>query len=120
MSIAKFDPTRLPEPDEMGFFMHPDVPGEDESDDIATMIRDAGFEFSLVDFYYDGDVADVHAWRFSHDGLTDEDMKSCMDRWNPIPPDGEGWIIVSKHDTEDGPQALFVRPAQPPKGEEQK
>ena len=114
MSIAKFDPARLPAPDEIGFFMHPDVPGADEGDDIATMIRDMGFEFCLVDFDSDGDEDDVHAWWF--DGLTNEDMKSCMNRWNPTPPDGEGWILVSKHDTEDGPHALFVRPVQPPKG----
>lgn len=118
MSIAKFDPARLPAPDEIGFFMHPDVPGDDESDDVATMIREMGFEFSLVDFDSDGDEDDVHAWWFAHDGLTNEDMKSCMDRWNPTPPDGEGWILVSKHDTEDGPHALFVRPVQPPKNED--
>ena len=112
MTATKFDPMRLPEPDSMGFFMHPDVPGEDESDDIATMIRDMGFDFSLVDFDSDGDEDDVNTWRFAHDGLTDNDMKSCMDRWSPTQPAGEGWILVSKYDTEDGPNALFVRPIQ--------
>ena len=115
MSTMKFDPARLPAPDEMGFFMHPDVPGEDESDDIATMIFEMGFELSLVDFDSDGDEGDVQSWWFSHDGLTNENMKSIMERWIPTPPSGDGWILVSKHDTEDGPSALFIRDIQPSK-----
>ena len=31
-----FEPEKLPAPDEMGFFFHPDIPGEDESDDVRT------------------------------------------------------------------------------------
>ena len=46
-----FEPEKLPAPDEMGFFFHPDIPGEDESDDVHQLCKDAGFDalaFSMV------------------------------------------------------------------------
>ena len=110
MTATKFDPMRLPEPDSMGFFMHPDVPGEEEDDDVAAMLREMGFEFSIVYFDTDADETDADAW-FVGD-LTSDEMKTIMVRWNPIHPMGDGWILVSKYDTEDGPHALFVRPIQ--------
>ena len=54
MNATKFDPARLPEPDSLGFFMHPDVPGEKEDDDVAALLDAMGFKFSVVSFTYDG------------------------------------------------------------------
>ena len=114
MSTAKFDPARLPEPDEFGFFVHPDMPGDDESDDVSAMLRETGFEFSTVCFDIDADESDADAW-FSDDLPADE-MKAIMMRWHPTPPQGEGWISAAKYDTDSGPLALFVRPVQSTKG----
>ncbi len=110
MTTTKFDPMRLPEPDSLGFFMHPDVPGEEEDDDVAAMLREIGFEFSTVCFDIDADETDADAW--FDDDLTTDEMKAIMVRWNPTNPPGDGWILVSKYDTESGPLALFVRPIQ--------
>ena len=110
MTTTKFDPMRLPEPDSLGFFMHPDVPGEEEDDDVAAMLREIGFEFSTVFFGIDADETDADAW--FDDDLTTDEMKAIMVRWNPTNPPGDGWILVSKCDTESGPLALFVRPIQ--------
>jgi hypothetical protein len=32
--------------------------------------------------------------------------------WNPNKPSGEGWFILSIHDTDDGPVCIFVREKQ--------
>ncbi|WP_162988176.1 hypothetical protein [Alcaligenes aquatilis] len=28
--------------------------------------------------------------------------------WNPSPPQGDGWFIISVHDSDDGPVALWA------------
>lgn len=96
-----FDPRRLPAPDNMGFFCHPDIPGEDERDDVPAMLKALGYAVALVSMESDApDLAD--AWGDF------EDMTAPM-RWTPTPPDGGGWFLVAKYDTEDGPHAMFVR-----------
>lgn len=49
MTTTKFDPMRLPEPDSLGFFMHPDVPGEEEDDDVAAMFSVAALVREMED-----------------------------------------------------------------------
>lgn len=44
----------------------------------------------IIDQYFDGDC----------DVLTS---------WNPIVPDGSGWVLLSIHDTEDGAVSLWGR-----------
>lgn len=39
-----FEPEKLSRPDEYGYFFHPDIPGEDEGDDVRAMCRELGFE----------------------------------------------------------------------------
>jgi len=108
MIRMKFDPARLPAPDEMGFFMHPDVPGEAESDNVAIMLHKMGFEHVAALMSYD--EPDLYGeWIENEKG-------TAVLRWVPIPPNGDGWIFVAKFDTEYGPCALFVRAIQPPKG----
>lgn len=97
-----FDPAKLPAPDEMGFFFHPDIPGEDESDDVKALCRELGFDVTAVGMEDDApELSD--AWG------EDEDM-TAPTRWTPTPPAGDGWMLVAKYDTEDGPYAMFVRP----------
>lgn len=97
-----FEPAKLPAPDDMGFFCHPDVPGEEESDDVKALCLAFGFDATAVAMEYDApELAD--AW------IKAEDM-TAPTRWTPTPPKGDGWILVAKYDTEDGPHAMFVRP----------
>lgn len=97
-----FDPAKLPAPNDMGFFCHPDIPGEDESDDVAALCLKMGFAISAVDM--DSDAPELSdAWH------ENEDMTAPA-RWIPTPPAGGGWVLVAKFDTEDGPCAIFVRP----------
>jgi len=101
MSAMKFDPARLPASDEMGFFMHPDVPGETESDNVAIMLRKMGFEHVAALMSYD--EPDLY------EEWIENEKGTAVLRWVPIPPTGDGWTLVAKFDTEYGPCALFVR-----------
>ena len=97
-----FEAIRLPAPDDMGFFFHPDIPGEDESDDVRQLCADLGYD--VVPVSMEDDEPELYdAWVF------DEDT-TAPTRWTPTPPAGDGWILVSVYDTEDGPCAMFVRP----------
>lgn len=103
METELFHPSRLPAPDEMGFFVHPDVPGEDESDDVAGMLAALGYEWSIVDFADDATGGQVDMWYASM-------SRDIVIQWTPSHPPGEGWILAAKTDTENGLVALFVRP----------
>lgn len=97
-----FDLAKLPSPDEMGFFHHPDIPGDEEGDDVKSLCLAMGFDAAAVDM--DSDAPELSdAW------YEDEDM-AAPTRWTPTPPAGDGWILVAKYDTEDGPCAMFVKP----------
>lgn len=120
MTSEKFDPSRLPEPDELGFFAHPDIPGNEESDDVAALLGAMGFQFRTVEFELDADDSDVDLWFMPAASATTSDMKAIIERWTPTVPSGDGWILVSKFDTDSGPFALFVKPIQASKGEDQK
>jgi hypothetical protein len=97
-----FEPEKLPQPDEYGYFFHPDIPGEEESDDVRAMLRKLGYRAAVVQFEYDApdEVCDDYYER--------EDQ-TAVGRWKPTVPDGDGWQLVAKYDTEDGPCALFVQ-----------
>ena len=97
-----FDPEKLPPPDEMGFFFHPDIPGEDEDDDVHTMCLELGFDAKAVAMEDDAPAL-IDEW------FEAEDMTAPA-RWTPTPPKGDGWKLVAKYDTEDGPAAMFVTP----------
>lgn len=117
MNQQLFDPQRLPEPDELGFFAHPDIPGDEESDDVAALLVAIGFQFRAVEFEFDAADDDVHLWFMPNVSAMTEDMKAIIERWKPTVPPGDGWILVSKFDTESGPFALFVRPMQSEAGD---
>ena len=97
-----FEPEKLPAPDEMGFFFHPDIPGEDESDDVRALCLALGFDAAGV-------AMEDDAPALSDEWAEAEDM-TAPTRWTPTPPNGDGWTLVAKYDTEDGPAAMFVRP----------
>lgn len=107
-----FDPSRMPERDDMGFACHPDLdlllrsesddPVNDESAYLdQAKLREAGFEDHYVEF--DGDCEDEairHRYFGEGEGVIG---------WNPSMPEGDGWLMVAVYDTEDGPYAMFVR-----------
>lgn len=97
-----FEPQRLPPPDEMGFFFHPDIPYIDQEANLTTALRRAGFEASFVPMEGTAPMSDVDAY---FDGDT-----SVARNWTPPPPAGGRWQLIAKYDTEDGPHALFVKP----------
>lgn len=119
MSTEKFDLSQLTEPDEFGFFTHPDIPGneEDEGADWRAKLGAMGFQASTIDFESDADEADVDLWFNSYEqGLSIAEMREIITDWQPTQPPGDGWLLVSKFDTDSGPFALFVKPIQSPKG----
>ena len=105
MPTMKFELARLPVPDERGFFMHPDVPGEAKSTDSVIMLHKMGFEHIAVLMCYD--EPDLY------EEWIENEKGTAVLRWVPIPPTGDGWTLVAKFDTEYGPCALFVRAVTP-------
>ena len=108
-----FDPSRQPPLDECGFTDHPDIDqfmvgfdgGEWKEDDEGIVSREkllaAGWESAFVAMEYD---------------VTDDEFDAWMERgepgapgWTPTIPNGDGWQLVARYDTEDGPAAMFVR-----------
>lgn len=98
-----FEPEKLPPPDEYGFFVHPDIPDDEDSDDVRALYLALGFDAACVGMEYDAPGC-------LDEYVDDEDM-TAPTRWTPTPPKGEGWMLVAKYDTEDGPYAMFVRRA---------
>lgn len=109
-------PERMPSRDENGFVQHPDLdnllidPPEGAEEDNAELpldaakFRNAGYDWAGVAM--DAQLAEDHpAW---HRYFTLGEP-NCSG-WEPDPPPGDGWRLVAIWDTEDGPQAMFVRP----------
>jgi len=98
-----FDPAKLPQPDDMGFFYHPDLPDTEEDEPITGPLAAIHHEAAFVAFEHDVDESLCEAW--FHEGDTTAPL-----RWTPTKPAGDCWLLAAKYDTEDGPYALFVRP----------
>ena len=93
---------KLSPPDRNGFFIHPDIP-----DDVLAwegFFEENGFATALVKFTEDAPLQDA----FFRSIL--RSYASVAD-WTPTPPQGEGWQLVARYDTEKGPMSLFARPA---------
>lgn len=98
---ALFSHERLPPPDEdTGFFCHPDFAALIGDDEIS---QDEGCE-RLAAIGWEG------VYVSGDDLLSDDTLDYDARGWQPDAPDGDGWMLVSVFDTEDGPYALFVRP----------
>lgn len=85
-----------------------------EGQDIRQIMSDAGFDSVFLSMEHDLGGDDDHPLIKSYfdDGASDV----CV-HWQPKTV--EGWKLVGKHDTEDGPIAIFVRQnaAPSPKGQ---
>lgn len=109
-------PERMPARDDEGWAAHPDldlllmdppdgVEAEDSEQPVdPDKLRAAGFDWKY--FGMDSQLAEDHP---AYHRYFDLGEPNCSD-WEPEPPAGEGWRLVAIWDTEDGPQAMFVRP----------
>ncbi len=72
-----------------------------EGSDHAAIAREHSFEHRELWLEHDAE-ADEALTKAYEDGASD----ICA-RWHPSVP--EGWLLGAKHDTEDGPIAVFIR-----------
>lgn len=89
------------ERDEDGYWCSLALPHCDENVDYAKLLAVFGLEAGVVDAESQMDVDAYEAMC---------EAQNCA-AWTPEPPKGDGWVMVSLHDTEDGAVAFYVRPA---------
>ncbi|WP_353191373.1 hypothetical protein [Pandoraea pnomenusa] len=90
--------------DAEGWYCHPALPVLDENIDTADFLAPFGIEATWVSMQ-DSDAGDIERYSGNPDA-------GCA-FWTPAVPVGDGWTILSIHDHEDGPFALFARRAEP-------
>jgi hypothetical protein len=61
-----------------------------------------GAEVAIVELYGDTSAKDIAAANLSGAGVME---------WNPTAPEGEGWTLSGIFDADEGPFALFTKPA---------
>lgn len=93
-----------PQRGQHGYWTHPDVPDIETDAQFKAWQAEHGFQLSIVLLESDDGIGseDVRQ-RYFEEG--DSDILA----WQPSKPDGEGWFIVSIHDSEDGPVCLWIR-----------
>ncbi|WCD42816.1 hypothetical protein KQCUZIGB_CDS0063 [Pectobacterium phage Ymer] len=93
--------------DEDGYFCHPvylAMYGDREyvpHDEYERWLQDNGVESKLVIFENDADD-DLREEYFDRGQIN-------ISKWEPTPPDGDGWFIVDICDTEEVPICVFLR-----------
>lgn len=85
-------------------FWHPAIPWDrmPEAFDLTPFLHVLGYETLRMDMEDD-----------APDELMDEYADGSVEaiaEWEPSMPEGAGWFLGAKCDTEDGPQALWLRP----------
>lgn len=93
----------LVERDEYGFWTHPGFPVWDEdatSEEVKAWFEQQGLTYLASEMEYEVDT-DADPYFEGGDG--------SFAHWNPQTPAGEGWFILSIHDTECGPVCVWVR-----------
>lgn len=71
-----------------------------EGQDFGDIAREHGFESRLI--WLDQEAGDPELVKAYEEGASD----ICA-RWHPATPDG--WLLAAKHDTDDGPVAVYIR-----------
>ena len=92
--------------DENGFWTHPDVPEWDESVkdcDIVEWLNSRGLELVSV-VMFDGDAEED-----IHDRYYEAEDNTAVADWVPTKPDLDDSFLLSLHETDNGPIAVFVR-----------
>jgi hypothetical protein len=89
--------------DENGYWSHPGIPDFDE--DYAAYkawLTDQRLEICFENLEGEDDSHPAYQNYF-------ENENPNISSWNPSWPDGEGWFVLSIHDTEDGPYYVWAR-----------
>lgn len=87
------------ERDAMGLWCNPAMPVLDEAVNVQLFLLAFGLDCEFV-------MAESQVEMEAYDAMCEAaDYRA----WTPVPP-GEGWTLLSIHDTEDGPIASYVRP----------
>lgn len=89
------------ERDESGYWSHDLLPVTDEYVDYEKLLGAFGLDVAVV---WAEDQLDEAATEAMSDA-------GSIAAWEPRPPEGDGWVVISIHDTEDGAIALYVRTA---------
>lgn len=92
------------------FWVHPSW------DLLLKMVEDECELYKIKDFL-DSFDAEIKFVCFENDPMVSEEVidkyfdGDCevLTSWNPIVPDGSGWVLLSIHDTEDGAVSLWGR-----------
>jgi len=93
--------------DEMGCGDHPALPMLEEDMNPLQFFGALGIELT-------GSMAESQMDADAYEAM----VEACDSRvWTPARPDGEGWVLVSIFETEDGPAAWWIREALPAKPE---
>lgn len=95
---------RDPERDRDGYWTHPDILWDNDriGNEADDWLRYLGFEGDITWLEHDKSAREI--WKRYSSG--DADVLA----WEPKPPAGEGWYLISIHDAEEGPGALWIRP----------
>ena len=87
-----------------GYCSHPAVPWEQLDEyPVAPFFRAWGYDFYWLH------MSDEHDEE--HPLLVSYFDGGSIREWEPTPPKGDGWILISIGDGEDGPDAWWVRKA---------
>ncbi|MBK5416398.1 hypothetical protein [Pseudomonas sp. TH31] len=87
--------------DDTGCWTHPAWPSTDDELIPYAWFTERGLEVRERNFEGDAPEELQAAWFASG-------IANCS-AWEPTPPAGDGWLIFSIHDTEDGPICIWVR-----------
>lgn len=90
--------------DEYGFWTHPDYPEWDEctlTETINGWFEEQGIKCVSVLFEDDAPEELQDAWLVNGEAL--------YEKWEPTAPKGDGWFVLSIHDTESGPVCIWGR-----------
>lgn len=107
MTIKPIEPVEVAR-DAEGWFSHPQYLTEPEWDDVETFTREE-FDKYCTERCIETAVTEMESDDFEmHDRYCDEGQCDCS-AWEPSRPTGEGWFILSIHDSEDGPVCIWGR-----------
>ena len=92
-----------------GWWSHPDHPSEEELSplNMEAWLNVLGLTYRIVSLENDDSPGAQEARKAYF-----ENSETDISAWDPQPPkNGNVWQLVSIHDTEDGPVAVFIAPA---------
>ncbi|WP_110685109.1 hypothetical protein [Salinicola aestuarinus] len=75
-------------------------------DEVNEWLDKHGLEFSIVELESEPEDHPAYISYF-------DEMDPDLELWEPNPPAGDGWILLSLHDTEDGAVQIWVREKSP-------